>query len=100
MISYCDIINKGYVTEHNMYSVFKTIAETMEDKIKLKMAIKDTLNHLEPNKYDEYLKSDVVETIIKSSFFKSLINDIVKNCKRIAGTVEQDLQDHFLNWIP
>ena len=44
-----------------------------------------------PNKYDEYNRVDVTNTMKKSTFFKILLNDIVKNCKKIAGTVEQDL---------
>jgi hypothetical protein len=96
----CDMLNKGWVTEGNLYAVFKTIAENIDDKTRFKLAIKDCLNVLEPNNYDEYNRVDVTNTIIESKFFKILLNDIVRNCKKIAGTVEQDLQDHFLNWIP
>lgn len=99
-INLSDISGKNFVTEKYQGGVFKSLVETIDEKYRIKHLICEILHEITPNKYQEFEKIAVIRLFKSHVFLKGLLSDISRSIKKLVKSIEEDLQDHFLNWIP
>jgi hypothetical protein len=96
----CDIWKNGYVNYLRIYNVLKIICMNIEAKERLKMFILDIVSNLKTNTRGYFNKHYFLIASRDHMGFRNLLDESIKNIKKVDKLVENDLEENFNSWIP
>ena len=99
-VDLADQANTGYVNLKNLYDVLKIICKMTEEKVKLKKSLREVaenLHYCSCDKIDKKAFYDYSKEFIPQ---KNLLYESIRQIHKVNKLIENDVQDHFQNWVP
>lgn len=99
-IKICDIWKNVYVNYLRIYNVLKIICTNNDARERLKFFILDIVDQIKTNPRGYFNKNHFLQASVDHIQFRNLLDESIKNIRKVDKLVENDLDEHFNSWIP
>ncbi|KAL4455720.1 hypothetical protein ABPG74_003130 [Tetrahymena malaccensis] len=96
----CDTDGNGNINPDQLYNVLKQNLFTHDDKVKLKGIVRQIFKECDTNGDGVLDKEELYKATSTNTLLLALLDESVKNVKRVDQIIENDLEEPFHCWVP